>query len=84
MNNPETQATFGTRHKTKTNKTQNWKLKRWATQTPPKNRWWTQALSNVSEVPVFHKMIVETVENITFNTFKELFCDTSKHQSDKD
>jgi len=41
MNNPETTlATFGTRHKTKTSKTNNTtqhrKLQRWTTRTPPK------------------------------------------------
>jgi hypothetical protein len=38
MKNPEKRATLDTRHRIKTNKTktENRKLKRWATRTPPK------------------------------------------------
>jgi len=49
MDNPETQATLDTRHRTKTNKlkTQHRKLKRGATRTSTKKQWrWTQLFVN--------------------------------------
>jgi len=59
IDNPETKATLGTRHRTKTNKTkistENWK--RWATQTPPKKRGWTQILAKIKQFLLLTRLL---------------------------